>query len=212
MRPSHAPLAALVLTAIAGTPAFADPTPTATRVAPANAPAGQALPTPAPKAHPAHSPKGGKHAKGGPPVLVELDWKQLLPENERKSYSPLPPPPVHDYRGEAGPPAAQNPDFKVNKSLDGALVRLPGFIIPLEARRDGVMSEFLLVPYFGACIHVPPPPPNQIVHVTMPKRAAVQSIYDAYWITGTLKLQTRATQLGSAAYELSAEKIETYQY
>jgi hypothetical protein len=75
MRPSHAPLAALVLTAIAGTPAFADPTPTATRVAPANAPAGQALPTPAPKAHPAHSPKGGKHAKGGQSVLGGLGGK-----------------------------------------------------------------------------------------------------------------------------------------
>jgi len=200
MRPSHALLAILLLSANAGIPAFADP------------PAGQALPTLVPKAHPTQPQKKGKHAKSGPPVLVELDWKQLLPESERRSYSPLPPAPVHDYRGEAGPPAAQKPDFQVNKSLDGALVRLPGFIIPLEARRDGVMSEFLLVPYFGACIHVPPPPPNQIVYVTMPKRAALQSVYDAYWITGKLKLQNKATQLGSAAYELSAEKIETYQY
>jgi len=201
MRLCRAPFATLVLSAIAGMPAFADP------------PAGQALPAPAPKAHPTPPAKTGKHAKAaGPPVLVELDWKQLLPESERKSYSPLPPAPIHDYRGEAGPPAAQNPDFNVNKSLDGAWVRLPGFIIPLEARRDGLMSEFLLVPYFGACIHVPPPPPNQLVYVRMPRRTTVQSIYDAYWITGKLKLQNTTTQLGSAAYELSAEKIETYQY
>ena len=205
-------LATVFLSAIAGTAAFAGPAPVATHATPANAPAGQALPMPAPRAHPTQTAKGGKHAKGGPPVLVELDWKQLLPESERKFYSPLPPAPVHDYRGEAGPPAAQKPDFNVNKSLDGALVRLPGFIIPLEARRDGVMSEFLLVPYFGACIHVPPPPPNQLVHVTIPKRTTVQSIYDAYWVTGKLKLQNKTTQLGSAAYELSAEKIETYQY
>ncbi len=144
--------------------------------------------------------------------VLDLDWKQLLPESERKHYSPLPPAPVHDYRGEAGPPAVQVMDFKANKSLDGALVRLPGFIVPLDARRDGVVNEFLLVPYFGACIHVPPPPPNQLVYVRMARRTTLQSIYDAYWITGKLHLQTRATHLGSAAYELSAEKIELYQY
>jgi hypothetical protein len=146
------------------------------------------------------------------PRVLDLDWKQLLPESERKSYSPLPPPPVHDYRGEAGPPAVQMPNFKANKSLDGAVVRLPGFIIPLDARRDGVVRDFLLVPYFGACIHVPPPPPNQLVYVRMARRTTLQSLYDAYWITGKLRLQTTTTPLAAAAYELSAEKIELYQY
>src|SRR6185437_12476602 len=138
--------------------------------------------------------------------VLDVDWKQLLPPGERKHYSPLPPPPVHDYRGEAGPPAVQVPDFKANKSLDGATVRPPGFIIPLDARRDGVLDEFLLVPYFGACIHVPPPPPNQLVYVRMARRTTLQSPYDAYWITGKLHLQTTTTHLGSAAYELRAEK------
>jgi uncharacterized protein len=147
-----------------------------------------------------------------PSRVLDLDWKQLLPQSERKRYSPLPPAPVHDYRGEAGPPAVQVPDFKANKTLDGAVVRLPGFIIPLTARRDGVINEFLLVPYFGACIHVPPPPPNQLVYVRMARRTIVQSIYDAYWITGKLRLQTTTTHLGAAAYELSAEKIELYRY
>ncbi len=154
------------------------------------------------------------HAKAAtqPPRVLDLDWKQLLPESERKTYSPLPPPPVHDYRGEAGPPAVQILDFKANKSLDGAEVRLPGFIVPLHARRDGVVNEFLLVPYFGSCIHVPPPPPNQLVYVHMTRRTTLQSIYDAYWITGKLHLQTRTTHLGSAAYDLQAVKIELYQY
>ena len=146
------------------------------------------------------------------PRVLDLDWKQLLPESERKHYSPLPPPPVHDYRGEAGPPAVQVPDFKANKSLEGAVVRLPGFIIPLDARRDGVVNEFLLVPYFGACIHVPPPPPNQLVYVRMTRRTTLRAPYDAYWITGKLHLQTTTTHLGSAAYALSAAKIELYQY
>jgi len=74
------------------------------------------------------------------------------------------------------------------------------------------VSEFLLVPYFGSCIHVPPPPPNQIVYVRTGKRSGIDSIYDAYWITGKLHLQTKSTRLGSTAYELSAEKIEVYKY
>ena len=167
---------------------------------------------PAALAEPAARAHGGAKLTLQTPRVLDLDWKQLLPESERKHYSPLPPPPVHDYRGEAGPPAVQVPDFKANKSLEGAVVRLPGFIIPLDARRDGVVNEFLLVPYFGACIHVPPPPPNQLVHVRMARRVSLPSIYDAYWITGKLRLQTTTTHLGSAAYELSAEKIEPYQY
>jgi uncharacterized protein len=153
--------------------------------------------------------------KAGPPKpgrILDLDWKELLPEGERSHFTAVAPPPVHDYRGEGGPPAVQAQDFGVNKSLEGATVRLPGFIVPLGAVKSGDVSEFLLVPYFGSCIHVPPPPPNQIVYVHTGKRAGIESIYDAYWITGKLHLQTKTTRLGATAYELSAEKIEVYKY
>jgi len=144
--------------------------------------------------------------------VIDLDWKELLPERERSHFTAVAPAPVHDYRGEGGPPALQAQDFNVNKSLEGATVRLPGFIVPLEAVKNGDVSEFLLVPYFGSCIHVPPPPPNQIVYVHTGHRPGIDSIYDAYWITGKLHLQTRSTRLGSTAYELIAEKIEVYKY
>jgi len=151
-----------------------------------------------------------------PARILDLDWKELLPETERSHFIAVAPPPVHDSRGEGGPPAVQAQNFNVNKSLEGATVRLPGFIVPLEAvKGDGTntsVSEFLLVPYFGSCIHVPPPPPNQIVYVHAGKRAGIQSIYDAYWITGKLHLQTKTTRLGATAYELSADKIEVYKY
>jgi hypothetical protein len=144
--------------------------------------------------------------------VIDLDWKELLPEGERSHFTATAPAPVHDYRGEGGPPAVQAPDFNVNKSLEGATVRLPGFIVPLEGAHTGAVSEFLLVPYFGSCIHVPPPPPNQIVYVHTGKRSGIDSIYDAYWITGKLHLVSKSTRLGSTAYELSAEKIEVYKY
>ena len=155
---------------------------------------------------------GHKAALTKPGRILDLDWKELLPEGERSHFTAVAPPPVHDYRGEGGPPAVQAQDFNVNKSLEGATVRLPGFIVPLEAVKSGDVSEFLLVPYFGSCIHVPPPPPNQIVYVHTGKRAGIESIYDAYWITGKLHLQTKTTRLGATAYELSAEKIEVYKY
>src|ERR1700742_1362770 len=125
-------------------------------------------------------------AKATPPKtarVIDLDWKELLPEGERSHFTAIAPAPVHDYRGEGGPPAVQSQDFNVNKSLEGATVRLPGFIVPLEAVKSGDVSEFLLVPYFGSCIHVPPPPPNQIVYVHATRLSGFESIYDAYWIT-----------------------------
>lgn len=142
----------------------------------------------------------------------ELDWEELLPKDARSRFAAGPPPPIHDYLGEGGLAAQQVLDFSVNKELDGQNVRLPGFIVPLDIGKDGLVSEFFLVPYFGACIHVPPPPPNQIVYVRMVKGIALDSIYDAYWITGRLKLQNKTTRLGAAAYHLAGEKVELYKY
>ena len=143
--------------------------------------------------------------------MLELDWKELLPENERSHFTPSLPPPVHDYRGEGGPPAVQTLDFNVNKSLEGATVRLPGFIVPLEPPcRDG-LREFLLVPYFG------------VVH----SRAAAAAESDRLRAHRQLRHRfdlrclldhrqaapaDRTTRLGATAYELSADKIEVYKY
>jgi hypothetical protein len=151
-------------------------------------------------------------AKAGSAAPLELDWEELLPKDARSRFAAGPPPPVHDYLGEGGLAAQQVLDFSVNKELDGQNVKLPGFIVPLDIGKDGLVSEFFLVPYFGACIHVPPPPPNQIVYVRMAKGIALDSIYDAYWITGRLKLQNKTTRLGAAAYHLAGEKLEIYKY
>ncbi|NDE01908.1 MAG: DUF3299 domain-containing protein, partial [Gammaproteobacteria bacterium] len=84
--------------------------------------------------------------------------------------------------------------------------------VPLDVGKDGLVTEFFLVPYFGACIHVPPPPPNQIVYVRMNKGIALDSIYEAYWITGRMKVSRKATRLGASAYQLDASKVEIYKY
>ena len=90
--------------------------------------------------------------------------------------------------------AIQQRGEKVNNALDGKLVRLPGYALPLEFHERGV-TEFLLVPYVGACIHVPPPPPNQIVLAQLQSAFEVEDLYDPVWITGRLSAQPASSEL-----------------
>jgi uncharacterized protein len=142
----------------------------------------------------------------------KIDWETLLPRDERENYNPAPPPAVHDYLGEGSLAALQTGSFAVNQELNGQRIRLPGFVVPLERSADGLLSEFFLVPYFGACIHVPPPPPNQIVYVRMRSGTGLRSIEDAMWVTGTLHTSSRSSPLGAAAYTLDGETVDPYQY
>lgn len=100
---------------------------------------------------------------------------------------------------------------KFNMELNGKKVRLPGFIVPLEFQQEQVVTEFLLVPYFGACIHVPPPPPNQIVYVKTDKGIKLTNLEQAYWLSGTLSAKLKESELGTAAYTLDLAKHEIYQ-
>ena len=166
--------------------------------------------TPPPVGTPAPVVKPGPKAPAG--AARELDWDELLPQDARARFSGGPPPPTHDTLGEGGLAAQQVMDFSVNKALDGALIKIPGFIVPLDVGKDGLVTDFFLVPYFGACIHVPPPPPNQIVHVRISKGIALDSIYEAYWITGRMKVVNKSTRLGASAYQLAASNVEIYKY
>jgi len=96
-----------------------------------------------------------------------------------------------------------------NPALDGAEVKLAGFVVPLE-REGNALREFLLVPYFGACIHVPPPPANQIVHVVSPKPIPNTATMDAVWVSGKLALFPTSTQMGRSSYRLTAATVEQY--
>lgn len=98
----------------------------------------------------------------------------------------------------------------VNPALAGQAVRIPGFVVPLEDSQDG-LKEFLLVPYFGACVHSPPPPANQIIHV-LPKTPVkgVRSM-DAVWITGTLTVAQTDSYMGAAGWRVQAVGVVPYE-
>jgi hypothetical protein len=93
--------------------------------------------------------------------------------------------------------------------LDGANIRLPGYVVPLEQSR-GEVKEFLLVPYFGACIHSPPPPANQIIHVLPRSPAKGVRSMDAVWIHGRITTQRTDSFMGAATYRIEADGVTPY--
>ena len=108
---------------------------------------------------------------------------------------------------------------RVVGELDGLAVKMPGYLLPLEFS-DRKITEFLLVPWVGACIHTPPPPPNQIVHVVLEDGNGYESrsIYEPVWVAGELFTQATTQNLflkdGSSdinvGYRIKAEKVEKY--
>jgi hypothetical protein len=97
------------------------------------------------------------------------------------------------------------------RDLDGQLVRLAGFVTPL-AFEGSRIAQFLLVPYVGACIHVPPPPANQIVLVTNPGGYRPDgSLLYPVWVTGTLRAGAQSTDLADAGYQIDGAHVERYQ-
>ncbi len=94
---------------------------------------------------------------------------------------------------------------------DGKIVKQPGFVVPLEMDAKTI-QEFLLVPYYGACIHTPPPPANQTVHVVTDENHAYQGqLFDTVWVTGTIRVEKLFSELGEAGYRIEAPKVEPYQ-
>ncbi|MGE8394303.1 DUF3299 domain-containing protein [Pseudomonas sp. BIGb0427] len=146
-----------------------------------------------------------------------LEWQQLIPAGAPVIQPQLAP--LHDLSqlsdalaAESAPAARQTaPNAPVVKALDGQQVKLPGYIVPLEVSEEGRTTEFLLVPYYGACIHVPPPPSNQIVHIFSEIGVKVEDLYQPYWIEGQMQVKASSSELADAGYQMEAEKIYAYE-
>lgn len=94
--------------------------------------------------------------------------------------------------------------------LDGQRVRIPAYITPLEFQGESLIKEFLLVPYVGACMHTPPPPSNQIVHVQSPEAVEFRGMYEPVWATGVIRTETVKSDLAESGYRLEVEHLEPY--
>ncbi|WP_415846040.1 DUF3299 domain-containing protein [Stutzerimonas zhaodongensis] len=148
---------------------------------------------------------------------AELDWLELMPPEDRKALEEMPEiehdsPESDGFSDQGGlKQGAGLPEVmysaKTVSALDGKRIRLGGYPVPLETDNKGRSTEFFLVPYPGACIHVPPPPPNQIVMVRYPAGVMLDDIYAPLWVDGTLKIEPVNNDLAEAAYAISDAEV-----
>ena len=100
---------------------------------------------------------------------------------------------------------------RIKPEMDGRSVRIPGFIVPLEFDGEQIITEFFLVPYFGACLHMPPPAPNQIIYVKYEKGLELEALYYPFWISGVLTASLIENDMAMAAYAIEMDSYEAYQ-
>ncbi|GAB5459367.1 MAG: hypothetical protein Hens3KO_23970 [Henriciella sp.] len=151
--------------------------------------------------------------------IRELHWEELMPEGEEERLAEI-------YQrqmmmlysggpiaeGSAADQMIQIGTFNTVPELNEVKVRIPGYTVPFEYGADAEISEFLLVPYYGACLHAPPPPPNQTVFVITDTPIKLKDLAQAVWIEGTLYTQTQESELADAAYTIKMDAIEVYDY
>jgi hypothetical protein len=100
---------------------------------------------------------------------------------------------------------------RVVNSYANKFIRLPGFIVPLESDETQKVTEFFIVPYFGACLHMPPPPPNQIIYSALEKGVELQNLYEPFWFEGKLVIETKENEMGTSAYRLKLDRVSPYE-
>ena len=170
--------------------------------------------------------------------MLEISWEDLMPEGEEQVLAQLYESffreqelllrqqiqSLSDFgtssgnfldsiqEGGAADQAIQIGTYNTVDVLNGVKVRLPGYVVPLKFGGDAGYDEFILVPYFGACLHSPPPPPNQTLYVTAEPRAKVSSIFEPVWVECTISTGEFSTHEANSAYQLTLSKIETYTY
>lgn len=140
---------------------------------------------------------------------VEVTWDDLIPAGV--PYSEIIDEGVIDLFNDTWNPVYDDNAVKLNETLNGAYIKMPGYIVPLDVGSDGV-RDFLLVPYVGACVHTPPPPANQLVMVKTKDPWPSDGLWDPVWVTGMMQTQLQDTDLGKTGYSLAAEDMEIYEW
>ena len=157
----------------------------------------------------------------------EIEWTELMPAEDLEALQ-NPPDYIMDIEEGSAEDKVVNQGEKptdmffddeyqrallsttVVSEMDGKAIRIPGFIVPLEFNDDKTVSQFFLVPFFGACIHVPPPPPNQVIHVTSSNGVKLENLYTPHWVSGVVNSVFIENEIASATYAMDAVDVEVY--
>ena len=135
--------------------------------------------------------------------VVELEWDDLLPKGETAVQRALQGLIDHDNLDLS---SQQPASTGVRSEWNGQMVRISGFVVPIATSGTAV-TAFILAPFVGACIHVPPPPANQLVFVTTQDPFESEGLYAPVNVTGKIAVSTMSTHLAQVGYALAAESI-----
>jgi uncharacterized protein len=143
---------------------------------------------------------------------IQLEWGQLIPVAESGDGMTRAeiPTGVVQHGQLTYPVEVDERMTQVVTDYDGKQVRMPGYVVPIDFIGANV-KQFLLVPYVGACIHVPPPPPNQIVYVTSEEGVEVRGLFEPVWVTGTFNTASISNELADIGYQIEADAVEPYE-
>ncbi len=136
----------------------------------------------------------------------EVEWMDLMPDEERMAWQDASE--NVDHSGYAS--AEEFQSWETVGELDGKRIRIPGFVVPIETDGEGRLETFFLVPYFGACIHVPPPPANQIIYGRLEEPIEMVNIWDAFYMEGTLNIEEVSNETADSAYTMAVEALKPY--
>lgn len=139
----------------------------------------------------------------------EVTWDDLIPAEV--PYGEIIGEGQRDEQNDTWLPVFDQNGSKLNPELNGTLIKIPGYVVPFDQTELGVTS-FILVPYVGACIHTPPPPPNQLIFVETDTPWKQDNLWDPVWVTGKIKHETQVTDIAESGYALQAEIIEIYEW
>ncbi|MFD1260847.1 DUF3299 domain-containing protein [Entomomonas asaccharolytica] len=154
---------------------------------------------------------------------LETDWLALMPKQDQQALENMPDLVTHDteeapgaFETKGGLKQRDNlPAVMYSKntvaSLEGKLIKLGGYPVPIENDAQGKVTQLFIVPYPGACIHVPPPPPNQIVLINYPKGIQINDIYEPIWVIGKLHIEQVTNELADAVYTMQADNVRLVQ-
>ena len=154
-------------------------------------------------------------ALGMPSVLtasedfIDIDWSDLIPPGQENIKQTLQGMGIIPHDEMSTLRSEQPISSGVTGEFNGKVIRLPGYILPLDTTGAGI-TAFILVPYVGACIHVPPPPANQLVFVTTATPYESSGMFEAVNVTGMFGTASTSTQLADIGYALSADVIEPF--
>ncbi len=161
--------------------------------------------------------------------FISAEWIDLIPEDDLQALF-NPPEYLNDIADGSVADQLNNPlhnndayftaeddsyqraltSTRVVAEIDNAAIRIPAFIVPLEFDDQQKVTQFFLVPFFGACIHQPPPPPNQTIFGHYPQGFTLESLYEPLWVLGVMKTSTVTNEMATAAYSMDVHHLEVY--